>query len=163
MITYPLFGLCKTPTILWILSMATLCWKLLKPVSRKHEIPISVCVQSHGKRTGLVHGLALSPTNMRTLHFHFVRSVNSRGLLSQPRLKHAAPRATSIQTSAQRRTLLQGLRPLRSCNPYLAPTSLTASLCTCLTKSRGARMLTAIESAPLQSIQQLQQRPHETL
>lgn len=40
---HPLFGLCKTPTILWILSMATLCWKLLKPVSQKHNSTISIC------------------------------------------------------------------------------------------------------------------------
>lgn len=47
--THPLFGLCKTPTILWILSMATLCWKLLKPVSQKHNSTISICTASLGK------------------------------------------------------------------------------------------------------------------
>lgn len=29
--TYPIWGFCKTPTIRWIRSMATLCWKLLNP------------------------------------------------------------------------------------------------------------------------------------
>lgn len=29
--TYPMQGFCRTPMILWILSMATLSWKLLSP------------------------------------------------------------------------------------------------------------------------------------
>lgn len=30
--THPISGFCRTPIIRWILSMATLCWKLLSPV-----------------------------------------------------------------------------------------------------------------------------------
>lgn len=47
--SHPLFGLCKIPTILWILSMATLCWKVLKPISQKHNRTISICTVSLGK------------------------------------------------------------------------------------------------------------------
>lgn len=35
--TYPMQGFCRTPMILWILSMATLSWKLLSPVKGRGE------------------------------------------------------------------------------------------------------------------------------
>lgn len=155
MITYPLFGLCKTPTILWILSMATLCWKLLKPVSGTHENPNQhLCSESRP----LPHKRAHTPLSLCEI------CKLSWAVESVTRLSPQT-RCTSedVDTDCCAEALLQRLRPLRSCNPYLALTSLTARLRTCLTESRGARMLTTIESAPLQSIQQLQQRPHETL
>lgn len=58
-ITHPLWGLCKTPTILWILSMATLCWKLLKPVNQKHNGTISIRAASLGEETGQTQGGSL--------------------------------------------------------------------------------------------------------
>lgn len=33
--TYPRQGFCRTPMILWILSIATLSWKLLSPGKEK--------------------------------------------------------------------------------------------------------------------------------
>lgn len=54
---HPLFGLCKTPTILWILSMATLCWKLLKPVSQTQNRTISICTVSLGKYTHMARNI----------------------------------------------------------------------------------------------------------
>lgn len=66
--SYPLLGLCKTPTILWIRSMATLCWKLLKPVNQKHNTPIIIyTLRSHSQRKSMSKfTVTLSHTNMHT-------------------------------------------------------------------------------------------------
>lgn len=39
--TYPMQGFCRTPMILWILSIATLSWKLLSPEKAES------CTMSH--------------------------------------------------------------------------------------------------------------------
>lgn len=62
MTSYPQSGLCKTPTILWIRSIATLCWKLLKPVNQKNIIlqsafTLNECICGHARSHTCTHAL----------------------------------------------------------------------------------------------------------
>lgn len=108
----------------------------------------------------------LSHIHVHTRHFHFAISLTPVGWW----VSHKTVASNTLHFGRHQYRLLHkdtlycnGLRPPRSYNPCSASTTLTASLHTCLTESSGAKMLTTIESATLQSIQQLQQGPDETL
>lgn len=43
--TYPICGFFKTPKIRWILSIATLCWKVLNPGVRREKMRSRIEIQ----------------------------------------------------------------------------------------------------------------------
>lgn len=98
--SYPLLGLCKTPTILWILSMATLCWKLLKPVNQKQNTTIRIyTLRFHSHRKACRNSQCLSHTQTCAHTLLLMISVKSCELMSQPHdchFTHAALWTTSI-------------------------------------------------------------------
>lgn len=102
MTSHPMLGLCKTPTILWIRSMATLCWKLLKPVNQKQIHPVRHrCCEPDNKGARIqTFTASLSYTWRRARSpLSLVISVNVRVLMSQLqdcRFTHAALWTTSI-------------------------------------------------------------------
>lgn len=52
--TYPMHGFRSTPIILWILSMATLSWKLLRPGREGEGFAVRKLPQRGRQRTRLV-------------------------------------------------------------------------------------------------------------
>ena len=127
MISHPLFGLCRTPTILWIRSIATLCWKVLKPVNQRHIPPVrrlhlwvmeNPCTCWHAQPHTHTHRHTLTQAHTpRSLG----RSVTSRELMTQPqdcRFTHAALWTTSISRKLPI-TWWRLLRPLEPSTQHL--------------------------------------------
>ena len=48
--TYPICGFFKTPKIRWILSIATLCWKVLNPGVRREKMRSRIEIQEFSER-----------------------------------------------------------------------------------------------------------------
>lgn len=65
--TYPICGFFKTPKIRWILSIATLCWKVLNPGVRREKMRSRIEIQEFSERKERQKGVKIdSPKEIVT-------------------------------------------------------------------------------------------------
>lgn len=65
--TYPICGFFKTPKIRWILSIATLCWKVLNPGVRREKVRQKIEIQEFSQQKERQKGVKIdSPKEIVT-------------------------------------------------------------------------------------------------